>query len=124
MRCPNGFKQHPPKSGICVKKSSTKKRSSFASPVTKKTKRCPNGTRKNKAGNCVPHGNKKSPVKKVMSADDAIKKWLAELNDEDFFSAAEIAEIKASAKKNNLSGKEVYDNLDDYAKGTGILVDY
>lgn len=41
MRCPKGFKQQPPKSGICVKKNKTP------------TKRCPKGSRKNKkTGNC------------------------------------------------------------------------
>jgi len=37
MRCPNGFRQDPPKSGNCVKKTAK---------VTRK--RAPNGTRKNK----------------------------------------------------------------------------
>jgi len=47
MRCPKGFVQKPPKSGNCVK--SVKK-----SALTKKnTKRCANGTRKNKkTGKC------------------------------------------------------------------------
>lgn len=43
MRCPNGYTQDPPKSGKCVKKSTTQ---------TKK-KRCQKGTRKNKQGQCV-----------------------------------------------------------------------
>ena len=55
MRCPKGFKQHPPKSGICVPKTAKKmsvKKVSSKSP--KKIKRCPKGTRKNKLGVCVP----------------------------------------------------------------------
>jgi hypothetical protein len=46
MRCPNGFRQDPPKSGNCVKKTAK---------VTRK--RAPNGTRKNK----VSVSMKKSP---------------------------------------------------------------
>lgn len=47
MRCPKGFKQDPPKSGNCVKKSVKK--------------RCPNGTRKKK-GECVPNTRYSSPM--------------------------------------------------------------
>ena len=130
MRCPNGSKQHPPKSGICIKKSDTKKRSS-SSPVTKKKKRCPNGTRKNKDGNCISHEIKKTVARRTnkiktptsnLSVDDGIKKWLAEMGDEDFLTAKDIAEIKSGAKRHNLSGEEVYDNIDDYLRGRGILV--
>ena len=49
MSCPNGYKQDPPKSGNCVKRSVTKKEQK----ITVKRKRCPKGTRKNKQGECV-----------------------------------------------------------------------
>ena len=104
MRCPKGSRQDPPKSGNCVKKSETKK-----------AKKCPKGTRKNKAGVCVSTGN--------LSVNAAIKKWLDEAGDDDFFTKQQIAEIKKSAKDLKLSGKQVYDNLGDYAKGYGILVE-
>ena len=42
MRCPNGYKQDPPKSGNCVKKTAKKmsvKKNPSKSP--KKSKRCP-----------------------------------------------------------------------------------
>jgi hypothetical protein len=66
MRCPNGFKQVPAKSGNCVpnqksKQSETRKtkktvRSETVRSETKpKSKRCANGTRKNKkTGQCEP----------------------------------------------------------------------
>jgi hypothetical protein len=104
MRCPKGSRQDPPKSGNCVKKSETKK-----------AKKCPKGTRKNKAGVCVATGN--------LSVNAAIKKWLDESGDADFFTKQQIAEIKKSAKELKLSGQQVYENLGDYAKGYGILVE-
>ena len=120
MRCPNGYKQTPPKSGNCVKKSDTKG----------KKKRCPNGTRKNKSGVCVTpvkksRSNTSLKKNKSLNVNNAIQKWINDSKvDKDFFSDEEIAEIKNAAKKQQLSGKEVYDNLSDYAKGTGILVDF
>lgn len=142
MRCQNGYNQCPSKSGNCIKKPEIlerkvlekKKRKTSEkkkSPVSRKNKKCPKGTRKNKAGVCIPKSVndaiKKSvdnTIPKSNSVDDAIKKWLNELGDDEFFSADEIAEIKRNARKQNLTGTEVYNNLDDYAKGTGILVDY
>ena len=55
MRCPKGFKQQPPKSGICVKNNKSQ------------SKRCANGTRKNKkTGNCETSVKKsKSKSKKL-----------------------------------------------------------
>ena len=60
MRCPKGFHQHPPKSGICVPKHLAKTQKKRTTPETiPKKKRCPNGTRKNKAGECVSKSAKK-----------------------------------------------------------------
>ena len=55
MRCPNGYRQQPPKSGNCVKNESVK--------VTRR-KRC-SGTRRSRVGDdCVPVTKKlESPVK-------------------------------------------------------------
>ncbi len=57
FRCPDGFRQDPPKSKNCVKKEeeSTRRPSNSSSKSkTVKKKRCPKGTRKNKDGICVP----------------------------------------------------------------------
>ena len=50
MRCPNRYIQKPPKSGNCVAKQNAKQ------------KRCPNGTRKNKLGDCVPYNKRNIPM--------------------------------------------------------------
>jgi len=62
MRCPKGFKQQPTKSGNCVKKTTSKSKSSVS-------RRCPKGTRKNKkTGNCENTNKKlKSPSVKKRS---------------------------------------------------------
>jgi hypothetical protein len=68
MRCQNGYKQDPPKSGKCVKKTTTKKKEQ---KTQTKQKRCPKGTRKNKEGECV------TIVKMQKIKNDKSKKEIA-----------------------------------------------
>jgi len=64
IRCPNGYKQNPPKSGNCVKKSDgTKSRTPV---LSQKKKRCPKGTRKNKMGDCIKKIDKQKTVSKMQ----------------------------------------------------------
>jgi len=67
MRCPNGFKQHPAKSGNCVRKTTITKNKKAVDTAKKTPKRCPKGTRKNKKiGNCETFSKKKeTPLKKM-----------------------------------------------------------
>uniref|UniRef100_A0A6C0HBE3 Uncharacterized protein n=1 Tax=viral metagenome TaxID=1070528 RepID=A0A6C0HBE3_9ZZZZ len=60
MRCPKGFRQQPPKSGICVKNNTSK--------------RCAKGTRKNKkTGKCEKH-TKQSKSKKMNKTPEKVMK--------------------------------------------------
>jgi len=71
MRCPNGYRQNPPKSGNCVAK--TAKKMSLKKDATSKSpkKRCKKGTRKNKLGECIPH-NKGKNIKSVKTLLDEV----------------------------------------------------
>ena len=67
MRCPNGFTQHPAKSGNCVHKNTITKNKKTVDTAKKTPKRCPKGTRKNKkTGNCETFSkHKKAAPKKI-----------------------------------------------------------
>lgn len=67
MRCPNGFTQHPAKSGNCVRKATITKNKKTVDTAKKTPKRCPKGTRKNKkTGSCETFSKKKeTPLKKM-----------------------------------------------------------
>uniref|UniRef100_A0A6C0KJM9 Uncharacterized protein n=1 Tax=viral metagenome TaxID=1070528 RepID=A0A6C0KJM9_9ZZZZ len=147
MRCPKGFKQQPPKSGNCVKKTTSKSKSSVS-------RRCPKGTRKNKkTGNCE-NTNKKlkspsvkkeaSPKKmwKIYKIDYIYPTMVDGLDDIDFGNIniesifienedtvaqiafeynqlAEIASIKKENMKKNIAAWESVSNL----KNLGVEVD-
>ena len=77
MRCPNGYKQQPAKSGNCVKNTTVKSKMA-KNDVQSRKKRCPNGFRK-KSGKCVDKNEETKQTKPIIHIS-----WLMNVNVYDF----------------------------------------
>jgi hypothetical protein len=151
MRCKNGYRQIPSKSRNCVLKTAKKMSVKKNIPSKSPRKRCKNGTRKNKSGQCVqynkgkitksPSTSNNSPSINTyhevkITLDDVLNVLLDEINENDYkyakknFNEFKIKNIK-KIYESVMTIQTILDNdpdfdkedIHDYLEKNGLLDD-